>query len=391
MRLLLPLLLLALSLPATAAEPFALRSGDTVLFLGDSNTFAGGFITQIDAVLRTRRPDDKFTLVNLGLPSETCCGLTEKDHPFPRPDIHERLDRALAEIKPTVVFISYGMNDGIYAPFAEERFQAYQAGIRKLLEKVRAAKARPILLTPPPFDPVPLKEKVRPASADDFSYRFPFAGYDGVLRRYADWLVTLRDKDLPVVDVHAALTRYVAERRKTEPGFTLSGDGIHPSTVGHTLIAQAILDGLHFPPAEVLTVDPGKGKREVKASPVVPPAPFGSLFIKAQVPAGARYEVVVDGQVVATASGAELAAGFDLGAAPKFPLAERGKQLLAAVQKQHGTLDLALLTAIGHKRPQTPTGIPLGEARKQAAALEKTLPELTAPATFSLELRKVEP
>jgi lysophospholipase L1-like esterase len=386
MRLLPALLLLVLPLAAAPPEPFVLQPGDTVLFLGDSNTFAGGFIAHLDAVLRARRPSDRFTLVNLGLPSETCTGLTEKDHPFPRPDIHERLDRALSEIKPTVVVICYGMNDGIYAPFAEERFQAYQAGIRKLLEKVRAARARPILLTPPPFDPLPLKDKVRPASAEDFSYRFPFAGYDGVLRRYSDWLVTLRGRDLPVIDVHAALAKYVADRRQKEPEFTLSGDGIHPSPLGHTLIARAILDGWHFPVNEIL-VAPDKGRVEVTT------APLGELILKAD-PApmvGARYEIRIDGQAVGTVSAAELGSGFDLAANPRFPLASQGQQLLAAVQKLHGTLDLALLTAVGHKRPQTPRGIPVDEARKQVADLEKILPALAAGRTLSVEFRRLDP
>jgi lysophospholipase L1-like esterase len=373
MRLLLPLLLLASPLAAQPPVPFALQPNDTVLFLGDSNTAAGGFIVHLDATLRASRPNDRFTLVNLGLASETCTGLTEKDHPFPRPDIHDRVDRALAEIKPSVVVI-----------FADERFQAYQAGIRKLIAKVRAIDARPILLTPPPFDAVPLKDKVRPATADDFSYRFPFAGYDGVLRKYSDWLVTLRTKDLPVVDVHAAVTKVITERRKAEPNFTLSGDGIHPNPFGHTLIARAILDGWNSPPTPETFVAVGK-RVEVTAAPFLP------LILRAETTPGARYEVVVDGTSVGTVTAAELAAGYDLGANPKFPLAERGKQLLAAVQKQHAVLDLALLSAIGHKRPQTPRGIALADARAQAAEIEKTLPGLTLARTVSLELRSGKP
>ena len=66
-------------------------------------------------------------------------GLSEAGHAggkFPRPDIHERLDRVLATVKPDLVFACYGMNCGIYLPLDDKRFAAYQAGIRKLREKV---------------------------------------------------------------------------------------------------------------------------------------------------------------------------------------------------------------------------------------------------------------
>src|SRR5207237_689024 len=109
-------LLVLLPSPGRAAEPFALRDGQRVLFLGDSNTFTGQFIAYLDAYLFTRFPGQKFELINLGLPSETVSGLSEPDHPYPRPNVHDRLERALAEAKPEVVFACYGMNDGIYYP-----------------------------------------------------------------------------------------------------------------------------------------------------------------------------------------------------------------------------------------------------------------------------------
>ena len=147
-----------------------------VLFLGDSITNTGHYIAVFEAMLReSGRPVPE--MINLGLSSETCSGLSEPDHPFPRPNVHERLDRALAKVKPDLVFACYGMNDGIYYPFSEDRFKAYQDGINKLIEKVHAAKAKLILITPPPFDPLPLKKKkkLRPAGSDKFAW---FAIYE---------------------------------------------------------------------------------------------------------------------------------------------------------------------------------------------------------------------
>ena len=85
------------------------------------------------------RLEPRPELINLGLPSETCSGLSEPDHPFPRPNVHERLDRVLQQTQPDVVVVCYGMNDGIYYPFSDDRLAAYQAGIRRIIEKAKSA------------------------------------------------------------------------------------------------------------------------------------------------------------------------------------------------------------------------------------------------------------
>src|SRR5436309_2409763 len=85
-----------------ADEPFFLRGGERVVFFGDSITYAGGYVQYVEAYLRTRFPGRTFTLINLGLASETLSGLSEPDHPYPRPDLHERLERALRATKPDV-------------------------------------------------------------------------------------------------------------------------------------------------------------------------------------------------------------------------------------------------------------------------------------------------
>src|SRR5215471_8295439 len=160
MRALIAIAVLLISTAASsAAGPFALKDGQRVVFLGDSNTFDGKFIAYLDAYLCTRFPDKRFELINLGLPSETVSGLSEPEHPFPRPDVHERIDRALALAKPNVVVICYGMNDGIYYPFSEERFKKYRDGMMKLIDKVEKAGATAVLMSPAPFDPQPLKDK----------------------------------------------------------------------------------------------------------------------------------------------------------------------------------------------------------------------------------------
>lgn len=215
-----------------------------VLFLGDSITYAGHYVALVEATLRVAEPERDWTIVNLGLPSETCTGLSEPSHPFPRPDVHERLERALAKFKPDVVVACYGMNDGIYHPFSEERFEAYQQGINQLIEKVEAAGASLVLMTPPPFDPVPLRtqNKLLPADAEEFAWTGIYEDYDEVMARYAEWNLEQSDRVEMVIDLRTPVLEYLAQRRKTEPEFSFSSDGVHMNAAGHALLAEAILN-----------------------------------------------------------------------------------------------------------------------------------------------------
>ena len=52
------------------------------------------------------------------------------------------LDRVLARTKPDVVVLCYGMNDGIYYPFSEERFKKYQDGMTDVIDRVTKAGAK---------------------------------------------------------------------------------------------------------------------------------------------------------------------------------------------------------------------------------------------------------
>src|SRR6056297_631781 len=131
-------LVLALSVLCVASgaagdEPSFPLNAKRIVFLGDSITHAGGYITWVETQLRLQGVEPMPEFVNLGLSSETCSGLSEPDHPFPRPDVHERLDRVLAKTQPDVVVACYGMNDGIYHPFDEGRFAAYRRGIEELI------------------------------------------------------------------------------------------------------------------------------------------------------------------------------------------------------------------------------------------------------------------
>lgn len=225
-----------------AEEAFPLNA-KRILFLGDSITAAGGFVNMIELQLRLQGISPMPELVNAGLPSETCTGLSEPDHPFPRPDVHERLDRALAAVKPDVVVACYGMNDGIYYPFSEERFQKYQAGINRLIEKVHASGAKLVLMTPPPFDAMPLKAagKLLPEGKEKYAWFAVYENYDQVIHKYGQWLLEQKDRTEMVIDLYTPSMDFWKQQREKDPNFTVAPDGVHCNSEGHRTIAEVVL------------------------------------------------------------------------------------------------------------------------------------------------------
>ncbi len=206
-----------------------------VLFLGNSITYAGSYVNDIEAYCIAHFPNQKIEFINVGLPSETVSGLSEDGHAdgrFPRPDLHERLSRILAQTKPDLVFASYGMNDGIYLPLDLVRFQKFKDGVQWLHDKVVASGAKIIHLTPPIYDEARGKK----------------IGYADVLDTYSDWLLSqVKKEKWEVIDVHYPMQRVLEAHRRLdqrlgiESYFTLANDGIHPGEAGHWIMAKSIL------------------------------------------------------------------------------------------------------------------------------------------------------
>lgn len=408
----------ALSIPtiALAADPFLLKDGQRVVFLGDSNTFAGKFIAYLDAYLCTRFPDKRFELINLGLPSETASGLSEPDHPYPRPNVHDRIDRALELSKPDVVIICYGMNDGIYYPFNEERFRKYQEGITKLIEKVAKAGAKAILMTPAPFDAQALKDKVQARDAEKFSWLRPYERYDEeVLTKYSQWLLTLREKKYTVIDAHAALLKHLETMRKEDAAYRTSKDGIHPDANGHLVIALEILKELKAPTAVLdiaidVTKDPPT-KSEVKTIAIRRNGATFSFWLPRPMPADPawsprvkeveqfegrvnRYSLKIeglrgflamragnpdDGGRRASIRGDEIANGIDHTELLKLLPDKKANDAWKLIDEKNRIMGPSWLTHVGHKRPDTPKGMPIEEAEKKAAALDQEIRKLCKP------------
>lgn len=216
-----------------------------ILWLGDSITQDGQYVSYVEYLWLIAHPDRMLDVISVGLASETLSGLTENNHPFPRPCLLERLDRAIRKINPRTIVACYGMNDGIYHPPSAQRMHCFQSGVRALAESSKAAGARLILLTPPPFDVSVFSTRARDASAPDFDRFSPYEKYDEVLAGFARWEMTLSHQDdVYVVDLHSSLNQLLIATRKTHPHFLFSSDGIHPSKSGHLMMAAIMMKAL---------------------------------------------------------------------------------------------------------------------------------------------------
>jgi lysophospholipase L1-like esterase len=309
--------------PAQAGDRKPLEGVRRVVFLGDSITYSGQYIEDLEACMRLHDPGVRCEFLDLGLPSETASGLSEPGHAegeFARPDLHERLDRVLVKAKPDLIVACYGMNDGIYYPYSDERFEKFRGGIRSLRAKASESGARVLHVTPPVFDPAPIKAKTLPAGLAE--YRRPYVDYDEVLSLYAAWLLAERGEGWDVVDVHGPMQRFLDDGRARDPAFRLAGDGIHIDAAGHWLITREILK--HW----------GVSAQELDQARSV------EEFLEPQ---------------------------------------PHGLEALKLIQKKQRALKDSWLTETGHRRPGMKKGLPLEEAEREAARIDAEIGKLLSP------------
>lgn len=358
---------------AAADEGFPLRDGDRVVFFGDSITQNGLYIAYVEAYVRTRFPDLDVQFVNHGISSETISGTTEIDHDPPRPWALPRFERDITKWQPTVVVACFGMNDGNYHPFDEERFEKYQAGIHELIRRTHdEAQARLTLLTPPPYDAY--QRKPADPQARYYGYKFPAIDYDSTLEHYSAWLTTLPPGDALVADVHSASNAHLAARRQDLVSFSLAPDAVHPGPFGHWLMAQTLLEAWEAPSlvaeltldSRALTAsggdvedfrrdgdvwefvwhsplplprDPEWENESVALEMISQRLDRYSLRIE-NLPPG-DYELSADGTSLGQFSAAELAVGLDLTALPELPSNVQAREVLQLVRARRQALYLA--------------------------------------------------
>ncbi|WP_051915326.1 SGNH/GDSL hydrolase family protein [Zobellia amurskyensis] len=217
---------------------FTFKKNQIIGCFGDSITFAGGdgYVEMLQEKFNKEKPELNLKFINFGKNSETVTGLTEEDHPGPRPYLFERLDEILDENKIDVALFCYGMNDGIYGKPSEKLFTSFKIGVYSFLEKMRQRDIKTILLTPPPL----AEGHSDNDNSTSYSYKHPYPKYDSeVLEKFTDIIL---DMHHPYANAEIDIRKPLFASQKDCYG----KDPIHPNKNGHRLIADTIFGNLSF-------------------------------------------------------------------------------------------------------------------------------------------------
>lgn len=234
------LLSLTIASQALGQQPFYLKTGDRVLFYGDSITEQNPYASYtafVESYAVTRFPKLQLNFTNAGWAGDRVGW-------GPGGTVEERLRRDVFPRQPTVMTIMYGMNDGYYEEFKESSFKYYSDGYEHLLKSLEAKfpHLRVTLLQPSPFDdwtgsgawrlpPPPIKD-----------------GYNSVIARYGQFVRELAQKrGLTVADMNAPLVNVLQKALDKDPALAqkIIPDRIHPGATGHLLMANELLKAWH--------------------------------------------------------------------------------------------------------------------------------------------------
>src|SRR5438046_1933512 len=129
---------------AGAAPKLDLKEGDRILFLGNGLVENDQRHAYLETRLQRRFPNRALTFRYMGWSGDTVRG-SARTAGFQVPQGLARLEKEVLALKPTVIFLAYGMNESFDGPDALADFlRDYD----KLLKTIAPLKARLVILSP---------------------------------------------------------------------------------------------------------------------------------------------------------------------------------------------------------------------------------------------------
>ena len=186
---------------------------DTCKFFHKDSPYGAGYVNMVKAWIDINWPNENIQIFNEGIGGNK----TE--------DLINRIQDDVLNKKPILTFLLIGIND-VWHPF--ENKQPYDIDliinrIDQIIKTIETNGSKVIYMTPFIFP------------TTDF-----FKSLEGVFNPFQDKLYTyLNNKNIEYIDTNSILTSYF-EKTLDNP----TCDSIHPSIIGHALIAQAIIDKL---------------------------------------------------------------------------------------------------------------------------------------------------
>ena len=218
-------LVVALVQPA-AAPKFEIADGDRIVWIGNTLVEREQRYGYWETALHAAFPDKQFTLRNLGWSGDTVHGDARAGFENAAKGF-ERLVSLTLELKPTVIFVSYGTNESFEGEVGLPKFEK---GLEKLLDALKPSKARVVLFTPLPFQ------------------AWPAAGRDPVVKKYSDAVRAVAERrKLAAADIGAKMDR--SRSRSAAPWPSLTDNGMHFDEHGYKFTADFFLSatGIEIP------------------------------------------------------------------------------------------------------------------------------------------------
>lgn len=335
---------------AQTVKPF--KEGERAVFLGNSITDGGHYHSYIWLYYMTRFPDMPIRVFNGGIGGDTAY------------DMNKRLDGDIFAMKPSVLMVTFGMNDSGYFEYNGDKpkefgEQKYQESIKNYQQMEKRFKDLPdtriVMVGTSPYDEtVQLKENT------------PFKTKNETIKRLVEYQKESAAKNnWEFTDLNAPMTAINQQYQQKDPTFTLCGsDRIHPDNDGHMVMAYLFLKAQGFVGKEVAdmeinankkqavksenctvsnikkngkdlsfdylaealpypldTIARGWGQKKSQAE-VLKVVPFMEEMnretLKVTGPKG-NYKLLIDDEEIGTWSGDELAKGINLAAESKTP------------------------------------------------------------------------
>jgi lysophospholipase L1-like esterase len=256
------ILSLAPALSARAAPPaekFELRDGDRVAFLGNTFFEREQTYSYLETLLASRFPDRNVTFRNVAWSGDTVFGHARAAFDTPEQGF-ERLIKVTRDVKPTVLFISYGMGESFDG---DAGLPAFRTGLARLLDRLKDLNARTVLVSPVRH------EALAPPYPSPDQHNRDLRKYVAALKQTAD------ERGFWFVDLFELL----GDGMKASPAYPLTENGIHPSAYGYWKAAQAIEQALGFPPRGwTITLDAATLKAESQNVEVASPTRDGNAI-----------------------------------------------------------------------------------------------------------------
>jgi len=226
---------------AQSVIPFS--NGDRAVYLGDSITDGGHYHSYIWLYYMTRFPYMDVKVFNAGIGGNTAG------------DMFERLDGDVFSKEPTVLMVTFGMNDTGYVEYnqegadkyGEKRYKECIANFDKIEKRLLSLdNVHIVMIGGSPYD-----------ETAQIEGNVPFKGKNAVMDRVVEYQKAAAERNgWDFVDFSKPLVEVSQKMQAEDPSFTITmGDRVHPDNDGHMVMAYLFLKAQGFAGKKVADIE----------------------------------------------------------------------------------------------------------------------------------------